>query len=1250
MFHVELRGVPITGHADVTISQGSISITRAIGERPRGAIRIRIPEGSALDTPQDWDELTIDYPARPYRAEAEALAPVAYWRLDERASTRAIDSVGVTNLDYLLGVDTEHRAYEFDGAAVPYGGAPEWGHSAGAGLSGTLPDAIGALWTIAGFLRLRTSAVPPLRSARAARPPRAPVSVFDASIVPGWSDPDVANATPGVALAFERTEHDPGREEWLQQFQYTNLADQRIPPSHIESGAQAFVGEIRVAGAPDRRFTFRLASTASSDPGLAGPQFTDLAESNLAIICQADDGSIFAFRIADEVADDDDEPYLWFIDGQDAAYDAFRTALIANVIARAVIVDTSHANIDFDNAQVASATALDDAEAPTVAINAIPAGDEGTDVTLGATVSGGTYDTLEYAWAVPAGTLDDAALAAPTWTRPQVTADTDYQPTLTVTARGTGTLANDGTEDTATATAAATTVQDVPAVQPLALPATVDQVATVGVPFSLTLPEATGGVTPYIYITQLRPAGINFDANTRVLSGTPTTIQSRNVRYRVEDDDGTRVTDRFIIDVQAAPAQPLALPGTADQAATVGTPFSLTLPEATDGAPPYAYTAANLPAGLAFDVNTRVLSGTPTTAQTRTVTYQVEDDDGTTESDDFDIVVSAAAQPLALPATADQVATVGTLFSLTLPMATGGATPYAYTATNLPAGLAFDATSRVLSGTPTAAQTRAVDYQVTDDDGDSESDQFDIVVSAAVPALALPATADQTARVGVLFSITLPEATGGVTPYAYTATNRPAGLVFNASTRVLSGTPTTIQTRAVRYRVTDDDGAQVDDFFDVDVLAAPTSAGDVVLAAGSLTVSADRALGQVSVELGSDTLVGAVPVDEWAHVAVRLSAAALELWVDGVQLGTAPAPAGAVLDGEAIEMAVAGGAAVDMALDEWGVWDTAIDVADLAARARHRRYFGGYIYGIADETITGPIDEHVVNANLGGYGLRLDGSFVRRTFATASGASLRSIVSDVIDDAGLTGVFDPHGVSLDDTVPRAVYPVRSVMAILRELANDHGAIVTVDEWRSINIVRRADVEHVDLVLRGAPGANVRSIKRVTEPRFFANRVVVIGRDTPGSYEDKFAIDGVSRVWDLTHQPEEVKAIRIDGVDQAFGDDGDPYIADLGQARIELDAAAPTPASGQMEVLYSVTSDLVVTQDNQAAIDAIGFPIAKRYEDDAIDTPSVARVKAAAYLDRHDQPFEYYQLPRRLRAKSNTWRPARRRGSCSRGTR
>ena len=114
--------------------------------------------------------------------------------------------------------------------------------------------------------------------------------------------------------------------------------------------------------------------------------------------------------------------------------------------------------------------------------------------------------------------------------------------------------------------------------------------------------------------------------------------------------------------------------------------------------------------------------------------YRVTDDDGTVVTDRFIIVVSAAGQALALPGTADQTATVGVAFSLTLPAATGGATPYAYTVSGQSAGLTFNATSRVLSGTPTTAGTDTITYEVTDDDGDSESDTFDIVVSAAPPS------------------------------------------------------------------------------------------------------------------------------------------------------------------------------------------------------------------------------------------------------------------------------------------------------------------------------------------------------------------------------------------------------------------------------------------------------------------------------------------------------------------------------------
>ena len=79
----------------------------------------------------------------------------------------------------------------------------------------------------------------------------------------------------------------------------------------------------------------------------------------------------------------------------------------------------------------------------------------------------------------------------------------------------------------------------------------------------------------------------------------------------------------------------------ADQSATIGVPFSLTLDEATDGNAPLIYMATPLPAGIAFSAATRVMSGTPTTAGTTTVTYSVEDDDGDTDSVTFSFAIAA---------------------------------------------------------------------------------------------------------------------------------------------------------------------------------------------------------------------------------------------------------------------------------------------------------------------------------------------------------------------------------------------------------------------------------------------------------------------------------------------------------------------------------------------------------------------------------------------------------------------------------
>ena len=385
--------------------------------------------------------------------------------------------------------------------------------------------------------------------------------------------------------------------------------------------------------------------------------------------------------------------------------------------------------------------------------------------------------------------------------------------------------------------------------------------------------------------------------------------------------------------------------------------------------------------------------------------------------------------------------------------------------------------------------------------------------------------------------------------------------------------------------------------------------------AGLLTLSMD----------GQILLASGVTQDVWHHVAVVRTPTTLELWLDGVRAtATAIVVSTSPLDGGTFDMAVAeAGHAVNLALDEWGIWGQTVDVADLVERRMHVRKFGGYIFGLVDATEFGPTDTHVYKCNLAGYGLRLDYEFVRHTYASASGSTVRQIVHDVLVRAGLQHEFTSHGVEIEDTVLREVYPVLSVMEILRKLANAHGAIVTADEWKEIDMVRRANIEHSALVLRGGRGGNVRAIGRSTEPRFYGNSAIVVGRGQRGTVEETHVTDGVTRRYDAGQPIGDVLSITFDGVKELFGA-GDRWTIDTKQQRFELaDGEIPGLAGKKLKFSYVSDESMVVTADDTAAIAAIGFRLAKRYEDDTIDNVSLARTLSAARLDRHNQLFEEY---------------------------
>ena len=186
----------------------------------------------------------------------------------------------------------------------------------------------------------------------------------------------------------------------------------------------------------------------------------------------------------------------------------------------------------------------------------------------------------------------------------------------------------------------------------------------------------------------------------------------------------------------------------------------LVLPEASGGTGDLTYGVSGLPTGLSFDATTRTLSGTPMAATNGAVTvvYTATDESGTTDTLVFTITIAEAeaaviAEPEELVAESEESAEPENpslafaddaaiddqtytadwpIADLVLPEASGGTGELTYGVSALPAGLAFDASTRTLSGTPTAATDGAVTviYTVIDEDGNAAALTFTITVNS----------------------------------------------------------------------------------------------------------------------------------------------------------------------------------------------------------------------------------------------------------------------------------------------------------------------------------------------------------------------------------------------------------------------------------------------------------------------------------------------------------------------------------------
>ena len=301
----------------------------------------------------------------------------------------------------------------------------------------------------------------------------------------------------------------------------------------------------------------------------------------------------------------------------------------------------------------------------------------------------------------------------------------------------------------------------------------------------------------------------------------------------------------------------LTLAAIPDITLTFPNSLDVTLPFARGGLGVAMYTLTPLASWMSFDdaPAVRRLTGTPPNADSTTVltyTATATEGDMQTASRTFTVTVNADAslvreisaghtlQSVARGAAAEQAAVAAreiaaghTLQNVARGAAAGQVAPAAR-------GISAGHTLQNVSPGATLQAVGAAVREIAA--GHTLQNVVRGATAAQQSGVALGSIADQDARQGEAYTFCVPDATGGDTPYTWSATGLPTGTVIHAATGLIYGVPSVEETATVTVTVTDDSGNTDSQSFDIDVAAAVRAKDGIPFANDAVTSATEGVL------------------------------------------------------------------------------------------------------------------------------------------------------------------------------------------------------------------------------------------------------------------------------------------------------------------------------------------------------------------------------------------------------------------------